>query len=76
MLWQGKSKTKLGKFLQRYNIPQTELHKWTNKTVSQTMISRMCGETEYAPTTDKVNAVIKALRKYVKKDVKYEDFWM
>lgn len=76
MLWQEKAKTKLGKFLHKYDIPQSELHKWTNKYVSQTMISRMCVEKEYTPTTDKVNAILKALRKNVDKSVKYEDFWM
>lgn len=75
-LWQGKPRTKLGKLMHKYDIPQSELLKWTKKQVSQSIVSRMCSEKEYYPTTYNVNLVLKALRKNVDPHIQYDDIWM
>jgi len=76
LLWQGRPRTKLGKLLHRYDVPQSELHHWTKKKVSTSILSRMCSEEGYYPTTYNVNLVLKALRKNVDPHVIYEDIWM
>jgi len=72
----GKPRTKLGNYLDKHRINQSLLQQWTKGAVSQTMLSRMCSEKDYHPTTDKVNIILKALRKHVDSKVEYEDFFM
>lgn len=74
--WQGRPRTKLGKILQRHDIPQVELLKWTKMQISQSMLSRMCAEKDYYPTTYNVNIILKALKKHVDPYITYEDIWM
>ncbi|UNL87570.1 hypothetical protein [Priestia koreensis] len=72
----GRPKTKLGKFLDQHIISQTLLYTWTKGKLSKSMISKMCIEKDYTPTTDKVNIVLKALRKHVNSNIEYDDFFM
>lgn len=72
----GKPRTKLGRFIDKHGISQALLEDWTKGKVNKSMISKMCSNKEYTPTTDKVNIVLKTLRKQINKNIYYEDFWM
>ncbi len=72
----GKPRTRLGRFIDKHGITQSSLEDWTKGKVNKSMISKMCSNKEYNPTTDKVNIILKVLRKRVDENIDYDDFWM
>ena len=69
----GKSRTKLGKWIDQRGIPQTELQRLSQ--LSKGTVSRLCSDKQYAPHSRTANKILAALKK-LDANVTYEDFWM
>ncbi|MGO4371973.1 transcriptional regulator [Paenibacillus sp. MCAF20] len=68
----GRSRTKLGKWLDRKEISQSELTKWSG--VSRPTVTKLCGDNDYtASDLTKRNIIAALLKKGY--DVEEHDFW-
>lgn len=68
----GRSRTKLGKWMDKKEISQLALTKWSG--VSRPTITKLCGDDEYvASSMTKRNVIAALLRKGY--DVEEHDFW-
>lgn len=68
----GKSRTKLGKWLDKRGIKQEWLIK--EGKISKTTVSNLCNDEEYVPSGSTMQKIIKALRE-VDSSVKADKFW-
>lgn len=68
----GKSRSKLGKWLDRHGLEQQDLMKESK--VSKNTVSKVCNESDYVPRADVMKKILKAIRK-VDPDAKMSDFW-
>jgi len=68
----GKSRTKLGRFLDRYSIRQQIILNRTG--ISQTTMVRLCGDQDYEPS-DNVKIKIVGILRRDSYDVEMSDFW-
>lgn len=57
----GKKRSKLGRYVDRVGISQTELAKLSG--ISRPTINRMCSEEDYEPNIKTVKKLIKALKR-------------
>lgn len=68
----GRSRTRLGKWMDDNEITQMDLHKWSG--VSRPTITKLCSEKDYEPSDLIKRTVIAALRRRGF-DVDEDDFW-
>jgi len=68
----GKKRSKLGKWLDRHGISQTEFAKMSG--VSRPTITRLCSDDNHHPNMSTAKKIIKALRE-LDSNVNYDDFW-
>jgi putative transcriptional regulator len=69
----GKKRSKLGRWLDRHGISQTEFSKLSK--VSRPTITRLCSDDEHQPNMKTANKVIRALKDLTGKDIDHNDFW-
>ncbi|MFD1736135.1 helix-turn-helix domain-containing protein [Bacillus salitolerans] len=67
-----KSKTKFGKFLDKWGIKQTYIAKKSK--ISQAQISRLCSDKNMEPSLHTAKSLVRVLRQYDER-VGIEDFW-
>lgn len=67
----GKSRSKLGKYIDKHSINQTELEK---AGISRATASRLCSSNDNQPTLKTAKKIINFLKKY-DKDIDYKDFF-
>lgn len=68
----GKKRSKLGKWLDRHGISQSEFAKQTG--VSRPTVTRLCSDDDHQPNMKTAKKIIKGLREF-DKNVDYDDFW-
>lgn len=68
----GKSRTKLGKWLDKHGLEQKDLEKASK--VSHKTISRACNENDYIPGPSVMKKILKAIRQH-DPNAKMNDFW-
>ncbi|MBT2718312.1 helix-turn-helix transcriptional regulator [Bacillus sp. ISL-57] len=68
----GKNRSKLGKWLDRRGVSQSEVSKITG--VSRPTITRLCSDGKYEPNLSTAKKIIKGLRN-LDPNVKSNDFW-
>jgi putative transcriptional regulator len=69
----GKNRSKLGKYIDKNGITQTELSKKSG--VSRATIVRLCSGDAFMPNMKTAARVIKALRELVDPNVSTDKFW-
>lgn len=72
MFWIGKSRTKLGKWLDKYGVTQEWLVKKTK--LGRNTISKLCSDKEYQPRMSTVKKILKAIRE-IDPNAKSDDFF-
>ncbi|WP_182103183.1 helix-turn-helix domain-containing protein [Niallia taxi] len=73
MKWHGlgKKRSKLGRYIDRNSIQQTELEK---AGISRATVSRLCSSDDNQPTLKTAKKIISFLKKY-DKSIDYKDFF-
>ncbi|MCQ6281048.1 helix-turn-helix transcriptional regulator [Bacillus sp. EB600] len=67
----GKTRSKLGRYIDQHGISQKELEK---AGVSKATVSRLCSSDEHQPTISTARKIIKFLKKF-DKGIDYDNFW-
>ena len=68
----GKTRTRLGKWLDRKGLEQKDLEKASK--VSHKTISKACNEKDYIPSSGVMKKILKAIREH-DPNAKMNDFW-
>jgi transcriptional regulator with XRE-family HTH domain len=68
----GKSRSKLGRWLDKKGLEQQELARAAK--VSKNTVSKACNEKDYIPRHDVIKKLLLAIRK-IDPNVKMSDFW-
>ncbi len=68
----GKKRSKLGKWLDRHGVSQSEFSKISG--VSRPTVTRLCSDDDHQPNMSTARKILKGLRKLDDK-VNYDDFW-
>lgn len=69
----GKERSRLGKFLDKNGVSQTELVNESG--LDKATISKLCAKNDVRIRSITQNAVIQAIRSLTGKNVRNEDFW-
>ncbi|PLT32872.1 helix-turn-helix transcriptional regulator [Bacillus sp. V5-8f] len=72
MFWERKTRSKLGKFLDKEGYSQEELVKASK--VSRNTVSRICTNPDYVPSGNVIKKIMKAIRQ-IDPGAKTEDFF-
>jgi transcriptional regulator with XRE-family HTH domain len=72
MFWERKTRSRLGKYLDREGFTQEELVKVAK--VSRNTVSRICSDPDYTPTGSTIKKIMKAI-KQLDPAAKADDFF-
>ncbi|MBZ5753526.1 helix-turn-helix transcriptional regulator [Metabacillus sp. DBTR6] len=72
MFGMGKTRTKIGKWLDKYGVSQEWLVKKTK--LGRNTVSRICSDKEYSPRTTTIKKLMKAIRE-IDPNAKADDFF-
>lgn len=68
----GKPRTRLGKFIDKHKITQSQLEKWSG--VSKNTLTSMCSDTGYRSSDMSKRRIVEALKKH-RYDCSIDLFW-